>query len=121
MKKIIFMVLMFNISITSLNAQDILGLAAKPIYLPSEHILIGNSSNISEAVKINGDAIITNGGKLVLANTGVVAGIYENVKLAVDAKGRIIAITESELSYELRELKSDLEKLKLEIENLKKK
>lgn len=50
-------------------------------------VLVGNASNVPTATTVSGDATLSSGGALTLANSGVTAGTYRSV--TVDAKGRV--------------------------------
>jgi hypothetical protein len=66
--------------------------------LASGKILVGNASNLTEAVDMSGDATISNTGALTLASTitaGAGKGTAQKVpQITYDAKGRLTTVTE---------------------------
>lgn len=60
--------------------------------LTSGYVYVGDASNIAQQVAISGDATLSNAGLLTLVTSGVVAGVYTNATVTVNAKGIITAI-----------------------------
>lgn len=61
--------------------------------LQDGRIFVGNALNVATPQLPSGDLSMTNSGVFSLATTGVVPGVYSNPSIAVDAKGRVTAVT----------------------------
>ena len=101
-------------------AQSDASLSASPATLPSGTILVGNAVNKPQARKIYGDAVITNTGALIFANSGAVAGTYRCADITVDSKGRVVVASSSTIESDVADLKNEIENLKQQIKNLTK-
>ncbi len=88
--------------------------------LPSGTILVGNAANKPQARKIYGDAMLTNTGALILANSGTVAGTYRCADITVDSKGRVVMASNSTIESDVADLKNEIINLKKQIKNFAK-